>query len=117
MSSVLPVVESERCTGHCCKEFTLPYSPEELEARKGSIYEGEKIVAMVIYLGFGRWTLPRIADAEKIKREEKGEHHLYTCKHLLPNGDCGNYADRPSLCTDYPYEGTCGWLDCTRKTS
>lgn len=40
--------------------------------------------------------------------------HLYTCKNLQSNGDCGIYEARPRLCRDYPYAGdVCGYDGCT----
>jgi len=37
----------------------------------------------------------------------------FTCRHLQPNGDCGNYEDRPGMCREYPYYGhACEYADC-----
>lgn len=43
----------------------------------------------------------------------EGVAHYYTCKNLLPNGDCGIYQTRPVLCSAYPYGRTCRYSDCT----
>lgn len=35
------VVENKRCTGHCCKAFTLPFSPNELKRNLEAIDKGK----------------------------------------------------------------------------
>lgn len=51
MSDLLPVIQ--RCTGHCCRAFTLRASPEELIAQHAArpILDGDQILAMIVYLG------------------------------------------------------------------
>ncbi len=92
-----------RCTGQCCKRFPLQFSPEEIEWRQDQLKDGPFVNDMVIYLGIGS-----IGDLS--------ETHLYTCRHHLPNGDCGVYEYRPRMCTDYPSYGRggrCHHADCT----
>lgn len=60
-----------RCTGHCCKRFTLPMAPDELEEKRSTVKDGEQIWMMTIHL------------------ESNGLGHFYSCVNLLDNGDCG----------------------------
>lgn len=117
----------DRCTGHCCKAFYMPLSPGEIEraaayaaayGTPGQHQNGweddrggkqwvayndiEKIAAMVIPLNGGRPMatppMPSMPTPEK-------PSHYYTCKHHLPDGNCGNYTDRPAMCREYPSYG------------
>jgi Fe-S-cluster containining protein len=97
---------SDRCTGHCCKRFTLPYSPEELVAYKDRLLESDVVVPMVTFLEVS--TL----HADGIDYPD-APRWWYTCKNLLPDGNCGIYETRPRMCWDYPYESTCQYVDCT----
>ena len=91
--------DGSRCTGHCCQSFPLTATMDELwtdsvleevggRTRFGP-GEAQKVVRMVL-------PLPNIGDVQR-----------YTCRHLLPSGDCGNYEDRPRVCRDYPYGQAC----------
>ncbi len=84
----------DRCTGRCCRGFSLPYSPTGLASRAaaGGIEDGEQIAAMVIPLGESP-TLPG--------------HWRYDCRNLLPSGDCAVYESRPRMCSRYPYGRHC----------
>jgi len=46
--------------------------------------------------------------------EIRPEQQMYTCRNLLPSGDCDIYEHRPKMCRDYPsYNGgRCGYKDC-----
>ena len=97
-----------RCTGHCCRAFPLPFGPQELspEALKlRPLMDGEQVAAMVTYLGW-------LEDPPEPHCSLGGAHY-YTCKNLQDNGDCAIYEARPEMCRGYPYEGECGYLDCT----
>lgn len=94
-----------RCTGHCCKNFPLPIRAVDISQhiQTKRWHEIEKIGAMIIPLG-----------VEHIYADGTvGER--YTCKHLQPNGDCDDYANRPAMCSDYPYGRACDYVDkgCT----
>lgn len=39
--------------------------------------------------------------------------HWYRCKALKDNGDCGIYATRPRMCSEYPYGDRCKYTSCT----
>jgi len=79
------------CAGECCREFPLniTYADLQIEAAKDtSDFEIFQIMDMVIPL----------ATANR-----------YTCRHWDQITKlCGNYQDRPRMCTDFPYEhGMC----------
>ena len=132
---------SDRCTGHCCREFYLPNSPDELrfsyaqwlkrgyreeepmrmghgffshglvKSGPGVIWDIHLIYPMVRYLG-------KRFPPEGLLVEHQGEGHWYTCIHFTPSpdghgGDCGIYDFRPAMCRDYPYGGTCKYKGCT----
>lgn len=114
----------DRCTGTCCENFTLPYSPLEIQRaleahqawEKGDgdghflMDDGNKalmpnevevIAPMVIHLGFYP-TEPGWSP----------QHH-YTCKHFdKATGNCGIYATRPKMCSDFPYGRVCRYATC-----
>lgn len=74
----------------------------------GKIIDGEMIADMVIPI---HWAAT----------ERDGRHyfdrafHTYTCRHHLPNGDCGIYERRPRMCADFPYDRPCPIDGCTFK--
>lgn len=107
---------SDRCSGHCCRVFFLPRTPAELHAWRdgtttvnGSTAEAEFIADMVIPLYESK-----AGDPSPItKKPQPQDAWYYTCRHRLPNGNCGVYEARPSLCRDYPYGGPCEYPGCT----
>lgn len=126
----------DRCTGLCCKHFTLPWSPAHLNALveyelyvrncrtlgapiEERFWEGQrlslffddivKIRDMVIYLGY-RTPMAEVAShLEDVRHESK---HRYTCKNLQPDGNCGIYATRPDMCSSFPSGAGCDWAAC-----
>ena len=108
---------SDRCTGHCCRSFHLPYSPTELRryiiegeqhlnGRK-HVYDGLQILDMVMYLGW------KPADEDG----PPPQGHIYTCKNLnVETNDCTAYETRPGMCRDYPYNKPCRYQGCTEPS-
>lgn len=107
----------DRCTGHCCRAFTLNYDPESL--RKMYTFEdgspvpitpnsNSQVPDMVIYLG--RHKDP--PNGEPMRNSGVLFEHWYTCKHLSAEGNCGNYENRPPLCRDFPYKTPCPYSAC-----
>lgn len=129
--------KTDRCTGHCCRDFSLRFSPEELMAayrRWQSGGRGERltmsgaprgvelaeihlIAPMVVHLGHTERT-PRLVnptDDELIGKPVRG--HRYRCKHWDPKtGDCTIYEIRPLMCRDYPGRRECSYAACTWKS-
>lgn len=98
-----------RCTGHCCRRFTIPASLEEIKRRRNAevcppderwIIDGDKLADMLVPL-------------ETETREDGTLAHWFTCRHLLPSGDCGDYENRPEMCSGYPYGKACNFDGCT----
>ncbi len=99
-----------RCTGHCCKNFPLPASLEEIRRRRNKevcppgelwIEDGDKLASMLVPLHEG--TYPDGSPA-----------WFFTCKHHDPvSGDCMDYENRPRMCSDYPYGQPCKFYGCT----
>ena len=93
------IVEIVRCSGHCCREFHIPWSLKQIEQHD---HEDTPIVSkMLIYVGESGPAKPG---------------HLYNCKNLSASGDCSAYATRPAMCREFPYDGNrCPFKGCTRK--
>lgn len=108
----------ERCVGHCCQKFTIPYEPEQLRAAELQVEawraagadqsrwpeftrglavpeDIETIGAMVVYLG-----------------QEDGSPY-YTCKHFdEATSNCAIYETRPRMCSAFPYGRRCPYDAC-----
>lgn len=110
----------DRCTGHCCKAFTIPYSPDELRQAYVDWLEqaqdtGRKqpqdiwlIYPMARYLGFMHSPIPSISGANY------PEAHFYSCKNFdETTGDCTIYEHRPKMCSEYPYGAGCDYGPCS----
>jgi Fe-S-cluster containining protein len=135
----MPRKKIDRCTGHCCRHFTLAMSPDELwEAYRRWLYGGADalfmkpqpqseylkapisygrvfrdihlVAPMVRYLGYME---PPI---KLVNPENAGKAHYYTCKHLAENGDCTIYEHRPDMCRAYPNGHECEFAECTWKS-
>lgn len=127
---------SARCRGNCCRAFTLPFSPTELQdhaekqarrdANPGAGYEGskwneiEQVAGMAVYLGRGWMDADSgdfISEFEGLGRgyNMTGARDVYTCRNLRDNGDCGIYETRPKMCRDYPYEQPCHFSQCAAQ--
>lgn len=103
---------TDRCTGHCCRLFTLSFSPDELAAAAaapGASEELKKIASMVVYAGKGK----PAAFGVRVNDLHDVDGHRYNCRHLQADGNCGDYDNRPAMCSDYPYGRPCGYADCT----
>src|SRR3990167_5464451 len=87
-----------RCSGHCCKCFSLQHHFSEVQAdyqrylsnpKASKIPQVDTIMNMVIPLGMYRG------------------QETFTCKNLQKNGDCGIYETRPQMCRDFPGPSPC----------
>jgi Fe-S-cluster containining protein len=106
-------VSQDRCTGGCCKEFYMQSSLEELKRDYDRHMAGED----------HRFDEIEIIYPMLICQDELGDSdgnplgsrsgHRYSCKNLLPNGDCGIYENRPHMCRQFPNNKECGRSDCT----
>lgn len=106
----LPVIETARCSGHCCKRFYLPLSPDELKQARvqGRYTDIETIADMVIFLEKSKMRVDGTEGPE--------EGHYYTCRHFdEASGNCGIYERRPRMCSEYPYGAACKYKACTMQ--
>lgn len=103
-------MEESRCTGHCCRSFYLPFTPEELADIDDSTHiDGSKIAAMAIPVApVGQ--RPHGLAFPMIDPPVVG--HYYTCRHLIGN-DCSIYDERPRMCRTYPEGQKCNYKGCT----
>lgn len=96
---------ADRCTGHCCEDFILPYSPEELHTKMRGHKDDPLIQRMVLYLGKYR--------AANQDFPGGAEGHHYTCRYFdKKSRDCTIYEQRPDMCRDHPYEKPCTFKGC-----
>jgi Fe-S-cluster containining protein len=128
----------DRCTGHCCRDFSLPLSPDELqtaylrwyasqggktqitkEGRKpGPLYTDIHLIApMVEYLGYTE-KMPKVVNPpDDVLRGKPERGHRYRCKHLdQKTRNCTIYDIRPTMCQDYPGKHSCNYAGCTWKS-
>lgn len=96
------------CSGHCCEQFWLPYSPEKIHemAKDNNIVmnenpkEMELISEMIILL----------------KEPDDGLQYMYTCKHFNKQTRlCMNYDNRPNVCRNHPSGQPCYSDGCTHE--
>jgi Fe-S-cluster containining protein len=114
--------EINRCTGHCCKKFTLQHTPNKLKLLfigKGKAnYDGgdhqfdskkvQQIFLMVKFLGMQK-TDPATND------ELINEVPVYSCRNFnTVTNNCDIYEHRPKICRDYPNGIKCRYTGCTR---
>jgi hypothetical protein len=98
-----------RCHGDCCRQILLKVPPERLGAASRGGGNG--------YKWGGVWH-PPITDASKlfamlVPKGKEGGLYAYSCRLLLPNGDCFDYEGRPTMCREYPNGHPCPHPGCT----
>ena len=134
------MTKTDRCTGHCCRCFTIPFAPHELEAaywrwqKGGTPFEsrGQQpmpdytdihlIAPMVTYIGAFEKP-PKAAkqinpaDVQLLNAGKFGAPvHFYSCKHFDPQKRiCTIYSMRPMMCSAYPNGKPCNYAGCTWK--
>jgi Fe-S-cluster containining protein len=130
-----------RCTGHCCKRFYLPFSPTELQRaaeytktywigpdksavkdgwEKGWIDDTGKVhqrffdeIEQIADMAIFIEKVALNANHEPIDHEA----HWYTCKNFdVETGNCKVYETRPIMCRSFPNNpgGHCGYKACTK---
>jgi len=120
------MIETSRCTGHCCKNFTMPDTPRRYEqdyrtylnwaadqTKPEPDFKDIHIIGpMLIHLGHGFYDKK---NSVFVPDKEQGGHY-YTCRHFdVPSGNCLIHDVRPAMCRDFPYGGPCPFPGCTRK--
>ena len=74
--------------GQCCKEIYLRIEPRQL----GSKLFSQLAIAWISWL----------FDFNLLRIEPERHYLVFNCKNQLPDGRCGNYFWRPSVCRNYP---------------
>ena len=74
--------------GVCCEEIYLKITPAQLASK----FFGKLAIAWVCWL----------FDFIYLRTDFTGYYIVFTCKHRLPSGSCGNYFWRPNVCRNYP---------------
>ncbi len=79
--------ECKKC-GMCCREIYLKITPRQLSSKL--------FTELAV-----RWT-SWIFDFELLRIDYENYYLIFICKHLRPDGTCGNYFWRPNICRNYP---------------
>jgi len=109
----------DRCTGHCCRCFTLNISLEGLKQLVAEFQEPYSEVELD-NIQVAQMVIPLSGEAEQEAIRVTGSKGTpgiprFTCKNLQSDGNCGIYESRPKMCRDYPNTGTCEYSECTRS--
>lgn len=104
----------DRCTGHCCRAFTLSYAPDELARlakREGPSGDAFHVYAMALHIG--KFKVNPVSGIEYGAARD-----VYACLYYDADaGDCRGYDERPRMCREYPYGDPCREPDCTWKSA
>lgn len=108
-----------RCSGHCCKRFELPFSPEgllkaleETRAKRASWKDIEIIQPMVIPIGKSKIAYAKVGHGPGGLGQD--EWWDYTCGHFdTKTGDCLIYYSRPEMCEKHGRDYPCATPGCT----
>lgn len=115
-----PNAVTNRCSGHCCRRFHLPFSMAELKAERdsamcwlfGAPMNQRGIYNPIEIIRVAAMVIPLNSDGPPGAIPLEGWR--YTCKHHnTETGDCMNYENRPKLCSEYPYGQQCTFEGCT----
>jgi Fe-S-cluster containining protein len=111
--------EPARCTGKCCRKFTMSASYERIQQmyQDWKKYGGGNsrvpmndvhiVALMLVPLGEDTHDIDGVPFVH-------GPQMMYTCKHFdKDKGDCTIYAERPQMCREYPYLSHCRYEGCT----
>jgi Fe-S-cluster containining protein len=77
-----------RQCGNCCREIYLKATPRQMASR----FFLRLAVAWICWL----------FDFILLRIESESCYLVFTCRHRLPDGRCGNYFWRPNVCRNYP---------------
>jgi len=77
-----------RMCGNCCKEILLCATPAQCR----------NILFSTVATKWIEW----IFDFTLLKIDTKEGYFVFSCKKQLPDGTCGNYFWRPSVCRNFP---------------
>lgn len=107
----------DRCTGRCCRDFDLPFTPDALRAAAATARAAREAQEPTAPGAVAR---VRNAEVEQIAamviplRPEPGAptRYRYRCANYdEDSGDCAIYDRRPDMCRDFPYGHACAFGD------
>lgn len=112
----------DRCTGRCCRDFRLPFTPASLHAAASAARAQREAEEASSEPGVARFQSTYRLEVEQIASmvvpvrpaaDSKTAYH-FSCVHIDDDGDCVIYKDRPQMCRNYPYGQACVFGDrCT----
>ena len=103
-----------RCTGNCCRRFALDQSWEELQAL-AIAYKADPTASRQRGEDSDIITIAEMVIPVQSSRNKK--EHVFRCKNLGSNGDCGIYEVRPQMCRDFPGPEGCHFRGCKSSQS
>jgi len=93
-----------RCTGHCCRGFSLEHPLELVQEEFARWRTNPEKATLIPDIGtIGAMLVP----LGKFRGQE-----LFTCKHLSKEGNCSIYETRPKMCRDFPGPNPCPYRNC-----
>lgn len=121
----------DRCTGHCCTGFTLPYPqntfiesawyqlgrfPLPPGTEPAHVVAGThcKVPLFLDAVFIADMIIPvdPVAAAARYHSPPAVTSHFFRCRHLK-DGNCSVYERRPRVCSEYPYGRPCVFKGCT----
>jgi hypothetical protein len=74
--------------GNCCREIYLKMTPRQASSQ--------------FFTGLAVKWICWIFDFIFLGIDYENHYLIFTCRHRLPDGKCGNYFWRPNICRNYP---------------
>ena len=74
--------------GVCCQEILLKITPAQMSSK--------------LFTNLAIKWISWLFDFILLKIDYEHGYLAFTCKHICPDGKCGNYFWRPSVCRNYP---------------
>lgn len=108
----------DRCTGRCCRDFRLPFTPASLHAAAAAA-RARREATPPPEPGAVHVQLPYQVEIEQIASmvvpvrpaADSKDAYQFSCVHIDDDGDCVIYKDRPQMCRNYPYGHACVFGD------
>lgn len=94
-----------RCTGHCCRGFSLEHPLAEVKAEYERWKRNPSSAKLIPDIGT---IAPMLIPLGIFRGQE-----LFTCRHLAKEGNCRIYERRPRMCRDFPGPSPCPYRNCS----
>ena len=92
-----------RCTGNCCRQFSLEYPYREVLADYAR-FQADPASARIPDIAT---IAPMLVSLGEVRGQE-----LFTCANLSKEGNCQIYETRPKMCRDFPGPDPCPYRNC-----